>query len=355
MHATRPFVAALFTVLLVQAGHAQMRGPALDGLEILPVQSEAPAPSDTPSVAETSNPSRGVFHVNAGVNFIRPFFHSNPAFQFSFVGQPGRRVDFDYDVAPSPHVALGYDSPSGWGLRLSWFEFDQAADQIVFAHPGTGSINGLVLPITVHFPQPAGLPPVNVVTKGQTLTFSNGLDLDVMDLEITRRFLWGSADTRVSLGARSLYLFQDFRGYAGGVAPPPLVSDYYLRSSNTFNGIGPTCALEIVQPLGSSMFSVYGTGRLSLLCGDFRSAATRTELQGGVVISRLGVASSQEESIFQGDLELGIEASRRFGAALGFLRTGIAGQCFEDAGNAIVPGSGNLRFLGLALTAGLEF
>jgi hypothetical protein len=143
-----------------------------------------------------------------------------------------------------------------------------------------------------------------------------------------------------------------------------------LRSGHNFSGAGPTLALEARRPIGNTRFAIYGDVRGSLLFGE---ASQRVYLlntfQGpfGPITYSSQVRWNHDTFLPVGEMELGAEYSQLFGGVgnvlrqlhgkpplSAFIRTGLVAHSWFGAGSASSDG-GNLGFLGLEVTAGLDY
>jgi hypothetical protein len=343
----------------------------------------APANSASAGFAGSDNANRGG-HVVGGVGlyFLKPQFENNPAFtatavksvltsavtqdMFHTIENTSTTTsviqqDFSYDLTVSPLIYLGYVGDGGLGFRTRWFRFDQGADasttngrQSNLSSVAPGGLNGL---------SPAS---VAVSSEGQvdSLAFTSHLVLEVWDFEATQDLQVGNWSFLGTGGVRYLHMAQRFAAHKSPLQPPAQFTTdapETLVSGHSFNGVGPTLALEAERPLGSSGLSLYGTARGAVLFGTGKQSATgqtttvnalRFET---VINSQTTVDDTRRSDVLPVlEFEVGVQYGREVGQFYPFVRTGLVGQAYFGAGSATSE-DGNLGLFGLSVTAGLHF
>ena len=123
-----------------------------------------------------------------------------------------------FGYKPSPRVWFGYETCSGLGARVRWFDYD---DQ-------------------------SSAPPTFVLAA---------LDITTVDLEITDTFRWGCKwEGRIAGGVR----YAECRQYL------PLVWGEY---NHLTDGFGPTLSIELQRHI-TERFALYGLARESVMISD---------------------------------------------------------------------------------------
>ncbi|MCA9155041.1 MAG: hypothetical protein KDA55_17480 [Planctomycetales bacterium] len=211
--------------------------------------------------------------------------------------------DFDYEA--TPRVIIGYENVYGFGVRARYFDYDHAAS-------GVSIIGGLV--------------------GGLTL----GLEVEAIDLEATQRTEFCSWDMTVAGGLRY--------GKLGAAIDVP-----GLGVAATFEGVGPTVALEARRFAGNSGIALFGKTRASLLYGDNNITGT-----GAAAIINAVNPSVEEQLLQVWEISLGAEYAWQAGNAEAFLAVALEAQAWELAPVFGLLGL-DLGFVGPTSTFGLRY
>jgi hypothetical protein len=121
-----------------------------------------------------------------------------------------------------------------------------------------------------------------------------------------------------------------------------------LSWQRRFEGVGPTIAVEVERPIGNCGLAFVGIFRGSLLFGD--KDLDRVEFNGsggGPPIVTLDKAS---EVLGIGEIELGLQWTRKMACGDFFVRGTYEGQLWSDSGS---PTLGYLGFEGFGIGCGL--
>lgn len=357
----------------LQVGLARAADPGLDVVKIPPASPlvagptlVATAPQVPCAPAPCCNccdvPSGGLIG-GAGLYLIQPYFDNNMAFGLQGTagrssgaippGSPGvrtdTRVDISHHMDVAPLVWLGYMGENGLGARARWWYFRQGSDQSVTEPTGQGG-NGVL----VFSAAPLGLSLINA----QTMIATSKLEVQVGDLEALDDIRTDNWDLLLAGGVRLASISQTYNAFV----PQSFMNA--VLSTNYFQGIGPTLALEARRALGTTGLSLYASGRGSLVYGSAHQVATVPDQQETAQDHRdLGMAI--------GEAELGIEFGRNFGGSWLFGQVALVGQEWFGAGSAsrssvnVLPGGGfvgaaytgdsDLAFLGLSIRLGLNY
>jgi hypothetical protein len=357
------WLAAIMLGILGGAAQAQTQQQLPATNEVV-IQSEpiAPVPQTTTGPVYTEfaqscpQDSGGGITLGIGFYYIQPFFESNPAITFNNVNAAGNvttvisDVNWNYEVAP--RLFAGYTGESGFGGRVSWWQFDQAATGLTAINTDPGFATAIGVP---NF---GGLISVGGIPAGQAdvINVNSGLDLDVWDFDLTQQCQLGRVHLLLGGGIRYTWLAQDYTASivrVGGAGP----NIQLLETESHLNVAGPNLFLDAVRPV-SNILSLYGNVRSGVLFGTGGERQLFTNNVGGVIFTNLTEAQRDEVLPFV-ETELGVELSGNTGGLNPFMRVGVVGQGWFGAGNAgqFGPGgnTGNLGFFGLSVLVGTNF
>src|SRR5262249_28111064 len=102
------------------------------------------------------------------------------------------------------------------------------------------------------------------------VTATAKLQMDVLDLEATDEFRGDRWSVLLSGGIRCAHVSQRYDAIALHEVDVPVT---VIESGHSFNGAGPTCAIEGRRHLGDTGLYLYGLGRISVLFGDEHQSA----------------------------------------------------------------------------------
>lgn len=313
-----------------------------------------------------------------GLYWVQPQFSNNPAFTVSqaFVGQPTRRgatrtvtdsTDIVQHMEVAPQLWLGYVGESGLGARARWWSFSAATSQGVAVPAGTAD-NLTSLESAAPLGHSAF---VDNDSKPASLYVTSKLRLEVWDAEALAGVQAGCWDLLLVGGMRYAQISQHYDAHSAG--DTGLGTGFVqgaVLSVRTFNGLGPTAALEARRSLGDSGLALYGSARGSILFGDARQHVRDIFVNGAGTF--FDDASNRRNDILPvGELELGLEFSRAVGGARAFGQVAAVAQQWWGAGSASravnldsfgvpVHGGGtvvdsDLGFFGVAFRLGLNY
>ena len=320
---------------------------------------------------------RGHFVAGAGAYIIKPYFQDNPAFfaRRTTISSGGTTFsmetstcqhDFCWGLDAAPIIWLGYVSECGLGVRARWWLFDQRSATSAVSDANTTILSASPGGLSIISPSFFGSPLFPVLNSTPTFTSSN-LKLDVWDFEATQETAVGRWALLFSAGFRYAHLSQDYDAIQASVrgTPPGPVGiltvifrqTESLTSGHNFNGAGPTLAIEGRRPLGNSGISLFANLRGTMLFGQSKQRVDQTTVTKVFDFSSIAVtdfAYVRDTVLPVAELEMGVEYARTWRAVRPFLRTGLVAQTWFDAGSASSL-DGNLGFLGLSVTAGLNY
>jgi hypothetical protein len=331
-------------------------------------------PNVAPRVVHGPFDEGGHFIAGAGVYIVKPYFQNNPAFfsqtstttsgpgTFSFETSTTQH-DFCWCLNTTPVVWLGYVSECGLGVRTRWWLFDQESGGSIGLDPNTTLISAAPGGLAIASPRPPVAYTVALSPSSTPMFLGSNLKLNVWDFEAIKETELGHWGLLFAAGVRYAHLSQDYRAFEVSNPPPftfpPSIGFRevnHLSSGHNFNGAGPTLAIEAKRPIGNSRFSLFGNLRGAMLFGDSKLQVTRV-IQTGALEQNVATAtfqSAHDTVLPVAELEMGVEYSRTWGRIRPFLRTGLVAQTWFDAGSATKL-DGNLGFLGLSVTAGLNY
>lgn len=285
----------------------------------------------------------GVYAGGAAV-WYRPFFEDNIAITRSTLVGPGAFVtestSFHYDYEVTPRVWLGYVADGGLGIRGQYWQFDAQAQPVALADGDNLTF------LAVAANNAANTIGLNQTTgDGNALVANHSLKLEIADLEATKRIYGGYTTMVFSGGARYVQMEQDFR--ATGLAPNGQIVGLFQHRL-TYEGVGPTVALDLRRPLGWSPLSLIGGARGSILFGS------TDQLIVSEVPGQIGVGVREEEEVMSIlETQFGLEWAYHIAANGRFFVSGvIEAQLWQNAGSASLD-TGDLGLIGFGLNAGL--
>jgi hypothetical protein len=332
---------------------------------------------------DTGDPPYRLF-LNAGASLVKPHLESNPAFTLFQTHKVGSTTQLlrssvqglSYESEFMPHVSLGVEYDSGWGIRSTWWRFAEGSNQANLLNlDATGST--IIQPPPV-FGVPGFSSPGVLARQFQvfqeTLSFGTHLETQVCDSEVTRCFTLGSWELLLAGGGRYTYLSQGYSAFRfnkgtgkSGTSKVTITQDSDLvTTGHNFSGFGPTLAIEVHRPLWNTGFAFYGTGRSSVTFGRGRTRSQQITIQSFQIIPTKGstqtVKTTVERDASSGhndvlpveEMEIGIEWSRRCGRVGVLLQTGVVVQDWTNTGNGSSE-KGDLSVIGLSLTAGCSY
>ena len=199
---------------------------------------------------------RGGWVGGAGVYVIKPHWTTNPAYATNIISPAGvsldSQTDFAYSYAATPLIWFGYVGQNGLGIRTRFWFYDQS-ETMTLANDGSLTVISAA--------------PLNYLnsssTDGDQLTFTSGLEVDVVDIEATQTFDLGWLTGQLSAGGRYARIEQTYHH----VETPLTALDDIIDSSHTFDGFGPSLGAEVRRNLMDSGLSLYANGRGTLLFG----------------------------------------------------------------------------------------
>lgn len=326
-----------------------------------------PLPAYRPSRCNTCPGVRGGLFASYENVWVKPFFNHNAAYEvfdtLPNVGEDVQVVEFGWDFKNTPRIEFGYiTSGSGFGWRTRYWQFDNSASRSASDPFLTGGGDGRI-EVGLHDD-----PDVEVSTgNNEAVATTHGLQLDVLDLEIMKRRETACRSVTYSGGLRYLRMDQSYR--ADFVNVNTGIADDVLTSDHTFEGLGPTLAVEGDRRLGASSFSLFGKTRGSLLLGDSSLRQASTDPQNvNAPIRDFFATGNSHDLLFIGELQLGVRYERllssgkvlfgTLGTEFQYWPSGGSGsyQNGEDSdGQGADPRDSDMALLGLSVSIGTKW
>jgi hypothetical protein len=281
------------------------------------------------------------FYGGFALVWMRPRFDQNAALVIDPV--PGNTVvPFSYDREITPRAWFGYQNAEGGGLRARFWDFDAAAETVAYS-PTPAATPGFLFV----YGASGNLERNAFADVGETMTSNHDLELTTIDLEATQSFHWHNMELLGGLGLR--YAQMDQLSQAVVTDGVGALSEL-VRNEHSFEGVGPMISLEMVRPIFSDHFAIYGSLRGSILLGDASQKITEVKNGGADVVTDV---VQQDDILSIGEIELGIQYSRPWGeSAVVFVRGGYEGQVWWGAGGPTDTDS-NLGLDGISLSLGI--
>lgn len=274
-------------------------------------------------------------------------FHLNPTDK-----QRIKNPHFEYDIGF--RVGLGYNIPHDtWDLFLTWTRFNTDAD----AHIRTSGDDGL-FPIWTSLLDTNAFPMMHAKARWK-------LNFNLIDGEVGREYFVGRwLSLRPSIGLRTIWIKQHYTVHYDDFFSP-LIEDDRVQLVNDYSGIGPKASIDSVWDLRWGL-SVYGSGTLSLLYGDFE--VRRHENLETLIPQANRFHDDYHLVRAMADLQIGLgwdilflHDKFHFGLRLGWEQVLFFGQnqldrlVNSDFAGSIVSNLGDLSFQGGTLSARIDF
>jgi hypothetical protein len=239
-----------------------------------------------------------------GLYLVQPYFQDNMA--YGVLGlHTADIVDIRQHMDVAPLIWLGYLTDDGWGGRARYWYLRDGTSQTLLDVTGGNVIASAA---------PLGL---STGAGSNSATVTSELEMQFLDLEGLADLRSGCWDFLFSTGLRLARIDQTYNFYGTTI----------LESNHSFDGVGPTIALETRCFLGSSGLALYGSARGSVVFGSADQEAV-------IPLFGAGTADHRDRGLAIGELELGLEYDRRVGNARLFGQIAFVGQDWGGAGNS---------------------
>lgn len=315
---------------------------------------KGPAPAGTitapPIVAMPSAPccdaghdsgcggSGGAF-ADVGFYWVQPVWRTNAAYTTTlgtFTEERGANfsttTDFSYDFSFAPRFTVGYVGCDGVGVRVRGWWFDDHANETATRGDVPGAANLTIGSAT------GGLFLQDV---GSTLTARDNVSVTVWDLEGLKDVRWSCASVVFAGGIRYSTTKQRYEAFS---FDPLTTARGAVRSSEDFEGIGPTVAYDVHAPLGGGL-ALYQSTRLAFLYGHHEQITSTFNSNPTFGTSNFNRNSTERDGVqAQGELEIGAEWATDWSGSHLFLQGAFVGLVYTD-----------VSFVGIGVRAGITW
>lgn len=271
---------------------------------------------------------------------VKPRFANNPAYTVmtsdGALFENFTEVDFNYDTEFTPRVFVGWQNCDGFGMKVTWWQFDHAAGSLSDNPPANGF--GEIAP------PPFGNIDISTNVPTDVFTAGSGLNVYAIDLEATRQAMLGRWKIAVGGGLRYAFAEQQYSAQVRD-SGNALLSQIDFRQS--IEGVGPTISLEAYRILTPTV-STFCKGRGSVLFGDGESrllAGEDLDLANSFITRSV---TSRDDLLSIAEIQYGVrwEGIRtRHRIFVPFLSIALEGQVWNGAGSATSE-EGNIGFFG---------
>ncbi|HYW78349.1 MAG TPA: hypothetical protein VE890_02195 [Thermoguttaceae bacterium] len=238
--------------------------------------------------------------------------------------------NFSYDYELTPRVSLGYIGSKGRGVRATYWQFNHAGKARSLTQTDPNVIYG------ADWVHPWGMITALTTAPGQTMTLTNSIEAQALDLEATQTMNFGWTEIMFGGGLRYAYLEKKFDAVVPGVD--------FLIGRQDFEGVGPTISMDVRLPIKyCEGLGLYGGGRYSIMFG-------RSWAYGENGSDPFDYTLDEVMSI--GEIGIGLEYTRSMSfLGLFTVRAGYEGQVWYEAGSPSNV-SGDLGFEGFNVKLG---
>jgi hypothetical protein len=310
---------------------------------------------------------------------------------------------FHTELGAAPQLWVGYVSDSGLGVRGRWWQFEQGYSQGVVNPVATDTTTSTT--ISSATPLGLGVTSFSNTNLADPIAITSRLTISVWDMEATEDVQLGGLNLTFAGGLRYVHLAERYNVYrnrtgtevfAGGSTTLLQDSDT-LESGHSFNGLGPTLAMDARRDIGGG-WSLFGTMRGSAVFGRSKARASQATVQvsqtqslvvpqpiafnlsmsgpipvptanvnqngtllgpslvtNTTTVSNFNEATSGGDDILPiGEMELGIEYTRNWGRMRFFGQAAFVGQAWFGAGGP-AEADGNLGLIGLSVRTGVTY
>jgi hypothetical protein len=334
--------------------------PRADGPARVTIAVEPAVVDAHPGCASGDCDRGGGAFAELGFAILKPYWSHHPAFvERSFLGgaSTAEQTDFQFDGQFVPSIRLGWIGEGGGGVRLGWWGFGNSADA------GPSAIDPGLAGETLSA-APGGV--ILQTAPGESMSAAATLHMDVWDLEFIQEIEHSCWSFLFSGGFRYAYLNQTYSAAAIDAAGARTQT---LTSKHAFTGYGMTLAAEVERRLGGGGLAAYSNVRGSFLYGNAFQDSLAISLAGDDVIFAEDAHTRNDRFMPVGELEMGLALTRNMRRGEGFLKLGVVGQVWHEAGNSSrstnadslgglrggAQDDPNLGLFGVVLRMGLNF
>lgn len=266
--------------------------------------------------------------------FLKPNYGANDAFFIetpTATGTSTSNQELDYSLNLSPRVFVEWVSRDDNGIRATWMGFENDSDAATATAPAGGTII-----------RPIGSPSFG----GDVVRASSGIDLNVIDLDLTQRLRVRNSLLNIGGGLRWAGYEHD---YNSTVTSAAVISEIG-SAARQFDGFGPTVFAEWRRPIGSTRFSILASVRGSMLYGESQSTSVQSGPFGTITTS-----NENDDFVAVGESQLGGEWSAWLSQrTVLFVQVAAETQYWLGVGTAF-DRNDDLGLFGFNTTVGLEW
>jgi len=237
---------------------------------------------------------------------------------------------FEYDYEITPRMWLGYVGSGGRGVRARYWQFEHSGRPRALTQTDPNIIYG------ADWIHPWGMITALTTGVGQTMSITNSIEAQALDLEATQTMNFGWTEIMFGGGLRYAYLETKFDAVIPGVD--------FLTARHDFEGIGPTISMDVRLPICyCEGLAMYGGGRYSIMFGQSWAYGENGSDPFDYTL---------DEVMSIGEIEIGLEWTRTVSwLGLFVARAGYEGQVWYEAGSPSNVG-GDLGFEGINVKLG---
>ncbi len=286
--------------------------------------------------------SRGGLYLGAAAIFAKP--HYKEGFQHTQTNtQTGQQtlIPFEYDYQASIRAWLGYKAASGFGMRVTYWNFD--AD----GQPSDNTADGINIygahVVSIIFPAN-----IFAAAPGDQLLNNDSLKTQIVNYYGTYDTTVGGFEVSGGMGLRNARLKQTVSSTVlrGGQPVAQLSWD------REYIGLGPAATVDARRRIGCSPFSIFASGGGSFLFGHKTLNRTVFGDQSPQPAAPFLSLTDADEVVGIGELGFGAEWSRQLPSGRNLMvRGSYEGQLWAEAG---APTLGFLGFQGFGVQVELK-
>ena len=391
---TPPVISPLPDVSTIQSTtKTQQKGIAEQPLVTPEAKSTLLAPA-TPPVAPSANcitelpPSKmsadygwSGLYGGASILFLTPSLSNNVAYnvtrppvppapgEFPAAVGSSANVPFEWDYENAWRFWAGWSSVSGIGVRVGGFMFDRPSDTAFrLSQPNPSGPEFITVPTiiptipgTAQFASPSAVLDVAGIGVDQ-LTFKSSLNIETLTVEGTYAFDRGSCLIQAMAGVQFTSVKQQYHAQLLNPGDGVTTEFQQLDSLQEFRGCGPSIGVFLRHGLWGRRLAAYANLHGAILFGKLEQQAAFVQaIQDPNFVALSGSQTTHtrfdnraDHTLTTAEIELGLEYGFCIGHSRTFVRGGIVGQSYGNAGNAS-SSLGTLSLFGSTVSVGLNY
>jgi hypothetical protein len=320
------------------------------------------------------------FYAGAGLLFLSPYLSNNTAFTvvvpptppppgaFPFASASAQTVSFQWGCGQAGQFWAGWTSPCGLGVRVGTFFYDHDSNITPYAvtpdplAPTIVTVPPVIPPIAgvAGFAAPTGV----LAAAGlgtDYLSFQS--DLEIRTLDVVGTYGCGGCDYYVQVfgGGRWSTIKQGYRARLENSGDGLASETQSLDFQQHFRGGGPTIGVFARHGIWKGL-GAYANVQGAILAGRLEQRAWFfQDVSDPAFAALIGSQRTQTSNYSRSDhvvsvaeIELGLEYGLTFGDSRFFVRGGVVGQNYSNAGNATNT-LGTMSLVGGQVAAGFQY